>query len=167
MGKGMSKVEFENGEYLLISDFENVLSTTPIISYSDSIIEIPGIVMFIKDGTKPFWTKILNPGTELIPIDHETFDYMLEAIEAHRANPSIICFKNKTMPVRETIVSLRLLAKHAIFVRVFGNSMIINDTVFTSNEAEFHGDGMFTSRKVYLVNFDQMAQIKKAILEEE
>jgi len=157
----MSIIELENGENLYISNFEDVLKRTKVINYNKDLIEIPGIIMFINDKSATLWVKLLNPGIELITIDEETFAEMLEAIEAHKIEKDIIVFKTKTIPAKDVILNIPVILKETIFIRIFQNSIIINDMIFTSSESEFHGDGMFTSRKAYFLTMDQMFNLRK------
>ena len=158
----MKKIETTHGS-LMVAPFENVLSKAISFSYNEKYIEIPGVVIFSKEGNKTFVNKILNPGIEMITVEVSFFEEMYNAIDAIRAENSVITFKSKTLPEKVTVINLNVLKSSAIFVRVIDNSITVNDIVFTNNEAEFHGDGMFTSKKVYFVNFEQMATIKQLL----
>jgi len=161
--EGLNKIELENGEYLLVAQFDDILNKVPVLGYSDKFIEIPGILLFIKEEKANILTNILNAGTELIPVDAESFESMIKAIEAHKVENGIFSFTTKIVPTREIIISTKNIIENAVLVRVFGSSIMINDLIFTSNVAEFHGNGMFASRKVYLLSFDKMTELKLAL----
>jgi protease II len=157
----MKKLTTKHGD-LLISEFEDIIKNTTVISFNDNFIEIPGIVLFSKkETTKNIIQRILNPGVELIEVEDSLFESMRTALEKFESEDLTISFKSKTIPVKTTIINLEKLKETTVFVRTVGDSITVNDFVFTNNEAEYHGDGMFTTKKVYFLNFEQMAKIKQ------
>lgn len=158
----MKKIETTHGT-LSVQDFESIFKKAVSVSFNENFIEIPGVVIFSKLGKKGFLNKILNPGVEFIPVEDSLFDSMLSAIKVHEGDIGNISFDSKSKPTKRTVISLSQLKEQFIFGRIVEDSITINDMVFTNNEAEYHGDGMFTSKKVYFVNFELMAKIKEAI----
>lgn len=156
----MKKIETTHGT-LSVQDFENIFKKAVSVSYNSEFIEIPGVVIFSKLGKKGFINKILNPSVEFIPVEDNLFDSMLAAVKVHEAEIDCISFDSKSKPAKRTIISLTQLKEQFIFGRIVEDSITINDMVFTNNEAEYHGDGMFTSKKVYFVNFELMAKVKE------
>jgi hypothetical protein len=154
----MKEIETKHG-VLLISPFEEVIKTAMVISYNNDFIEIPGTVIFTK-GNAGFLNKVLNPGVEIISIDEELFFEMKNAIIAHETNKEIISIESKTKPTKKTLINIDILKKQAVFARIIDDSITVNDIVFTNSETEFHGDGMFTSRKVYFLNFEDLAKVR-------
>ncbi len=158
----MKKIETTHGT-LSVQDFENIFKKAISVSYNNDFIEIPGVVIFSRLGKKGLLNKILNPGVEFIPVEDALFASMLDAVKVHETDIGNIAFDSKSKPTKRTIVSLTQLKEQFIFGRIVEDSIAINDMVFTNNEAEYHGDGMFTSKKVYFVNFELMAKIKETI----
>ncbi len=156
----MKKIETTHGT-LSVQDFESIFKKAVSVSYNEEFIEIPGVVIFSKLGKKGFINKILNPSVEFIPVEDNLFESMLAAVKVHEAEIDCISFSSKSKPAKQTIISLTQLKEQFIFGRIVEDSITVNDMVFTNNEAEYHGDGMFTSKKVYFVNFELMAKIKE------
>jgi len=156
----MKNLQTNHGE-LLVADFERVIKNSEIISFNENFIEVPGIVLFTKEKKKTnIIQRLLNPGVEVIEVDEKLFGEMINSLKAHESEEFRISFDSKTLPVKTTIINLDQLKERAIFVRVIGDSITVNDIVFTNNEAEYHGDGMFTTKKVYFIDFDKMAKVK-------
>jgi len=161
MTKEMEKVTNENSnETLLLANIYNVLDNSITFSFGDNHIEFPGIVIIQREGTKKFITKLLNPGLEIIEIVDSVFDSMKIAIDSIVLDKSKIITDSKIRPIRKNIINLNKLQESAIFVKSTEDSLMINDYVFTNNEAEFHGDGMFTSKKVFFLGFEDMSRIR-------
>jgi hypothetical protein len=160
----MQEIDNGKGVKLILAAYENIFNAAPIISYNQNFIEVPGVVIFSKKKpAKGIVSRLLNPGIEIIPIEEDLFIEMQEAIKVHESESSVISFESKTKPAKTTILNLELLKRSFVFARVDKDSISVNDMVFTNSEAEFHGDGMFTSKKVYFLNFENLAKIKNAI----
>lgn len=154
----MKQIDTKHG-VLLISPFEEVMKTAMVVSYNSDFIEIAGVVIFTK-GKSSFLNKMLNPGIEMIAIEEEMFFELKNAVIAHGADASVISCDSKTKPSKTNLINLDILEKEAVFVRTIDDSITVNDIVFTNSETEFHGDGMFTSKKVYFLNFEQLAKVR-------
>lgn len=150
---------------ILITDYESIFSRSPIVSYNEDYIEIPGVVLFARKKEKrSFFDRLLNPGIEIIDIEDTVFNQMLEAIKSQESESHVIVVDSIVKPTKTTLINLEALKDAFVFARVDIDSIAINEYVFTNNEFEFHGDGMFTSRKVYLLDFENMSKLKSVIL---
>jgi hypothetical protein len=154
----MKKIETPHGT-VLISDFESALSASLIMAFNDDFIEVPGVVIFTK-GNITFIDKILNPGVEIISVDHELFAKLHATLMEHKDDVNIIAIPSKTKPSKTILINTDVLKKQAVFARIIDDSITVNDVVFTNNNSEFHGDGMFTNKRVYFVNFEQLSAIR-------
>lgn len=160
MTKSMKILTNTKNDKLLIANFEDILNNVITFKYTEEQIEIPGVVILAKEGSKNLFTRLLNPGIELIEISEEIFNSIQTIIESVILDKSKIVTKSKTRPVSNNVINLEALQKLAVFVKITEDSILINDYIFTNNESEFHGDGMFTTKKVYFVGFEAMNTIK-------
>lgn len=150
---------------ILIADYESIFSRSPIVSYNEDYIEIPGVVLFARKKEKRgFFDRILNPGLEIIDIEDIVFSQMIEAIKSQESESHVIVINSKIKPAKTTLINLNALKSSFVFARIDMDSIVINEYVFTNSEFEFHGDGMFTSRKVYLLDFENMSKLKSVVL---
>jgi len=155
----MNKIETEHGT-LLVSEYEEILKRTPIIAFNEDIIEIPKVIMFTKGTKANYVNRILNPSVEFVKIEGELFNTMEEANKTQIANPNIIVFESRTKPLKEYMLNLEALKNSAIFTRVTEDTIIVNDMIFTNNETEFIGTGIFTAKEIFYLGFGDMAKIK-------
>lgn len=161
----MQRINLDKNTNIFIVDYESLFNKSVIISYNENYIEIPGVVIFSRKKEKQsLFDRILNPGIEIVSIEEEMFEQMIESIKVHEAESYVISFDSKTKPSKTILINIEALKEAFVFAKVDNDTITINDYVFTNNEMEFHGDGMFTSRKVYFIDFDSMSKIK-AILE--
>jgi len=162
----MKTIETKHG-LIQVLPFENAIKEASIICYNKTFIEIPGIVIFSIKNEANLLNRILNPSVEIIMVEKEHFEEMKEAIQVLEADNNSISFESKTKPAKKVVVNLESLKKAAIFVRTVGDSITINNTIFTNNEAEYHGDGMFTSKTSFFIDFEKMALIRNLFKSEE
>lgn len=160
----LKELETSHGR-LLLSDFEGIFSAAKVMSYNKDFIEIPGVVIFTRVNSSKFINRVLNPGVEVIAIEEDLFQSMIEAITVHESDVNTISFESRTRPIKKTIINIQKIKDDFIFARINEDSITINDIIFTNNEAEYLGDGMFTAKKVYFVNFEQLATLRDIISE--
>jgi len=158
--KKMIKVNSNDKESILIANFEEIVENVVTFSTNKDFIEFPGIVIFKKEGSSNFLTKILNPGIEIIEIKSDIYDNMKNIVESIILDKSKIVITSKLKPIKTHVINIKKLKEVAIFVKSTEDSILINDYIFTNNEAEFHGDGMFTSKKVYFLSLEDINKIK-------
>lgn len=157
------KINSSHGE-LFIKNFEDCLGELTLISCNDNYIYIPDIVTFSNVNNlkiKKLFNKIVNLGIETIEVDNiQTFNDMLSAITFYSKNKNIIQFKSNSLPQSNVFLNIENLIKRCVFFKISSDLIIINDIFFTTNEAEFHGVGMFVNKKIYLVNEYTFEDIK-------
>ena len=143
---------------------ENISKIVPkeaiVISYSEDTIEIPGIVILKRKGSNNLVQKLLNPSIEIIDIENNVFSDMISTIIASEVESNRIINESRVKPIKKVIININSLMNLAVFVRLSEESILINDYIFTKSETEFHGDGMFTSRKVYFIKDEDLKKLK-------
>jgi hypothetical protein len=144
-------------------DIESIFNKVLILDYNDDFIEVPGIVLIYKKSSASFFGRILNPGVEIIQLEDAEFDSAIEKITILSQNSNIISCDQRTKPTRYSMINLDKLKEQGIIFRTTDDSIYVNNYVFTNNELEFHGIGMFTSKKVIFLTFDQLNKVKEAI----
>jgi len=141
----------KSNETLALANFEKVLDTLTAIHYNESTIEVPGIVVFKKEGSGTLLSKLLNAELEVITINQETFDKMIEAIHASTVENKLI-FQSTVKPAKTIVLNLDKLKEQAVFLKETETAIFVNNIIFTNDKLEFHGEGMFTSRRVYFLS---------------
>lgn len=164
----MIKIENQNENSLniyksiLIPEFEEILEKVPVITYNETTIEIPGVVVF-KDSKKgKFLTQVLNPGVEIIFVTTENFNDMINAIKATESDH--LGFESRTIPRKQIVLNLAELKRRTIFIKTYDDTLSVNDYIFTNSELEFQGDGMFSAKKAYFVDFETLSIIKSKLI---
>lgn len=153
---------------IYVEDFEKILEKSIIIEYSNSIITIPGIIIFVKESeSSNLINRIFNPSIEILSVDKETFEQMIEAISVYKIEGEKFTTVSKTKPVKNLIFNLKNLESQIVFAKAEDNTLIVNDFLFTSNESEFHGEAIFTSRKVFFLKKEDFAKIKNKLITED
>ena len=109
---------------------------------------------------------MFNVGRESIFVeDDETFNHMLDAIKSNASANNVISFKSSTKPEFDVYLNIDNLIKNVVFYRLDNEILIVNDFIFTTSKAEYQGAGIFLSKKVYLLNQENMDIIKNALFE--
>lgn len=160
--KNQSKDGLNLYKSILIPEFEEILERVPVIAYNESMIEVPGVVVFKSEKKNKFLTQVLNPGVEIIFVTTENFSDMLNAIKATESE--YIGFESHIIPKKQIVLNLTELKRRAVFIKTYDDTLTVNDYVFTNSETEFQGDGMFSSKKAYFVDFETLSIIKSKLI---
>jgi hypothetical protein len=143
------------------SKFEKAIEMSPIISFTKSSIEFPGMVVFsIED--KGAISKLLNPGLETFKVSSIDFENMINALKEKTEN---VFFIDKYIAPKGSVrLNMKLIKERTFYIKEFENSLLLNDILLTTSDAEFHGAGMFTGRtNVLLLNEVLFSDIKAYI----
>lgn len=158
-------INSSHGE-LFIKNFESCLNELIIVSYNEDYIYIPNIVTFSNSKNmkiKKIFNQIVNLGIEIIDVeDKETFNNMVNAILFYSKNKNIISFKSHTLPHVTIFLNIENLLNRCVFYKITDSLIIVNDLYFTTNEAEFHGTGLFINKKTYLISQEIFNTIKNS-----
>jgi len=150
MKKLMKKLISNKNEEFALADFEEVIEQSISIHFSKNTIEIPGVVILKRENSASLLSKILNVELEVVEIKSSVFDKMVSALESLSVENKLI-FKTMTKPEKTVILDLENLKKSAVFVKETETAIFVNHIIFTTDKLEFHGEGMFTSRRVYFL----------------
>jgi len=148
--KKMKTIEKRENEILALGNFEEVLENLIAVHFNEDTIEIPGVVILKRANSGSLLSKILNADLEVIDIDTEVFDSMIATIRTSEIENKLI-FKSATKPEKDIVLNLAELKKLAVFVKITDTAIFVNNFIFTNDKIEFHGEGMFTSRRVYFL----------------
>jgi len=140
----------KNNELFALANFEEVVEKSTVIHFSEDTIEIPGIVILKREGSASLLSKILNVDLEVIEISDSVFDKMINTLKTVEVENKLI-FKTNIKPEKTVILDLENLKKSAVFVKETSTAIFVNNIIFTTDKLEFHGEGMFTSRRVYFL----------------
>jgi len=146
----MKIIKEAKNEKLLLADFESILDNTITILFSEDTIEVPGVTILKREGKSTVLDKILNAELEVIEVENNSFDAMLETISVAKVENKLI-FKASTSPDKTVILNLKKLKENAVFVKETETAIFVNNFIFTTDKLEYHGEGMFTSRKAFFV----------------
>ena len=151
--------EYKDGKVVSnIMKFELALSKIPILNFNDTSIEFPNMIIFTKED-KGILYSFLNPGTQILKVDADEFEAMLKNIKENTKDTVFI--DRGVKPELTARINLKVMKEKMIFMKEYENSFSTNETLFTTNVAEFHGAGMFTSRRhVFLVSEEEFVKIK-------
>jgi len=149
---------------IYVEDFEKILEKSIIIEFNENQIEIPGIIIFQKKSSSGLINRLFNPSIEILSIEDETFDIMLSACKIYQVEGKKFSVKSKTKPIKTIIFNLQNLESQIVFIKEEENILIVNDYLFTSKEADFHGETIFTSRKVFFLDKEHFKKIKSFLL---
>lgn len=142
-----------------ILKFELALKKIPILNFNEGSVEFPNMVIFTKEEKGKLYT-FLNPGTQILKVEEDEFKSMLEAVKNEEAD--VITIDRGIKPETFARINLKVMKEKMIFMKEYENSFSCNETLFTTNLAEFHGAGMFTSRRhVFLVSEEEFVKIKE------
>jgi len=158
--KAEEKKEMTKINNIYIEDFEKILEKSIIIEYNDSHIEIPGVIIFVKESTKSVINRLFNPSIEILTVKDEVFNNMVEAAKIFQIEGKKFSIKSKTKPIKTIIFNIKNLESQMVFIKKEENLLIVNDYLFTTKESDFHGETIFTSRKVYFLDEIYFNKIK-------
>lgn len=150
-------------EIITVVGIEDILQRASVIEYNDNMIEVPNVVMIKRKNSTSLLEKILNPGIEILDVEDEDFNKMIEMIISYQSNNDVVTFDEKTKPSKYVVLNLEKLKSEKIFTRITEDSIYMNNYVFTNNEFEFHGSGMFTSKRVLFLSFDDLHKVKEIL----
>jgi len=153
----------KNGTYY-VKEFEEILEESSIVSFNEKTIVVPGIVVFTTKKNDGLAIRTLFSKEEFVEVDESSFQNMLETIKKFKQSDYVITTESKTIPKRMHVINLKEIKREAVLVRADKDILVVNDRIFTNSELEFHGSGMFTSKEVYFVTFEQMNKIKEILL---
>ena len=130
---------------IYLSDFEEILNNSEVIIFSETRIEIPGIVIFSK-AKHCLLSQIFNPGMEILSVEPSDFEKMIESLKIKEEK---LVFFDLGLKQGGTVrVNLAKIKENLVLIRKDKNLLILNNILFTSNEIEFHGTGMFTFKEL-------------------
>ncbi len=142
---------------IYLPSFEEILNKAKVIIFSKNRIEIPGIIIFAREG-KCLINQLFNPGVEILSVANLDFDKMLQSLEIEEEN--LMFFKLSLKQGGVVRINLNKIKEGMILVRKTEDILVINNILFTSNEAEFHGTGMFTLKELsFLLSKEDIKRI--------
>jgi len=155
-------VKDEKGEKILLKNFEEAVKVSDIVYFGKDYIEIPGIVVFAKEK-KGLIFQLINPGIDILYVSQEEFDSMVSYLDI--SEEGVVFFSTKTTPVAQVRVSLENIKNRLILMKETKDTLLLNQILFTTNEFEFQGSGMFSGRKnVFFVSKEILKSIKDYLL---
>lgn len=130
------------------ANFEDILDKAIAVHYSEHTIEIPGIVIFKKEGSSQLLSRVLNPSLNIVEISEEDFNSMLHVLDISELEGKLY-FKTETSPEKNVVLNLDRLKESAVYSEQLDDTVMINNFMFTSNKLEFHAAGMLSFKHVY------------------
>ena len=155
---GYDIIEGNKGTKNYILNFEESIKKMPVINYNKDSIEFPGMLIFSKE--KNLIQSMLNPSIEIFKLEEEEFKNMLNIIIED--NEDVLLIDKKVIPKTTARVNLELLKDSNVFLKEYDKTFIVDKYLFTTDETEFKGIGLFTGREeVFLVCEEMLEDIKK------
>jgi hypothetical protein len=137
---------------IYVENFEKILEKSIVIEYNENQIEIPGIIIFTKKSTQTLISRLFNPSIEIVSVDDESFEMMINSAKVYEIEGKKFAVTSKTKPIKTIIFNIKNLESQIVFAKKENNIIIVNDFLFTTKEFDFHGESIFTSRKVFFID---------------
>jgi len=163
MIKGFDLLNEVKGSSVLVNKFEDIVKNADIIYFNENHIEIPGIVVFALEK-KGFAFQVMNPGLDIFIVSKEDFDRMISLLKVEEQG--VVFFETKSNPISTVRVNVLKIKSKLILARVSEDTLILNKDLFTTNEFEYQGSGMFSGRKnVFFISKEMFKTIKDIIID--
>jgi len=157
------EIKKDEKEEILVRNFEEVLKVADIVYFNENHIEIPGVVIFSKEN-KGIVFQLMNPGVDILQVEEEDFNNMTTLLGVE--DEGVIYFDTKTVPASRVRINLQKIVDNLIMVKKTKDTIFLNNILFTTNEMEFQGSGMFSGRKnVFWVSEDIFSKLAGAVKE--
>ena len=163
--KNYDKYEKDDSSSYL-KKIDEALKVARVINYNENTIEFPDLFILSKNSKVSLVSKLLNPGVELFEVDDDSFDEIIDLIKKEEDGVMHL-EKSVVLPAMSSRINIAKIKKENLYIKDFGNSIVIDDVLFTASEFEFHGTGLFTARKhLYLVTMPKLNSIRRMFIED-
>lgn len=157
---GYDIIEIKNGRNYILN-FEEAIKKIDVINFNHENIEFPGMIIFSRE--KNLIQSFLNPSTEILKVEEEEFKNMLNLII--EKDKELMFFDKKVLPKTTSRINLKILKEKNVFMKEYEKTLIVDKVLFTTDETEFQGIGLFTGREhVFLVSEKELEEIRNYFL---
>lgn len=154
---GYDIIDVKNGRNHILN-FEEAIKKVDVINFNHENIEFPGMIIFSRE--KNLIQSILNPSTEILKVEEEEFKNMLNLVI--EKNKDLVFFDKKVLPKTTSRINLKLLKEKNVFIKEYDKTLIVDKVLFTTDDTEFQGIGLFTGREqVFLVSEKELEEIRE------
>lgn len=150
-------------EEVLIADFSDVCKNAKIIGFNDTVIDVKGVVTFHRVGSRNKLDKLFDSPSRNVEIDETTFNTMVETLKTLSVEPQNIVTESKTKPVQTLVINMDALKNDLMISYQDGETITINNFVFTSSIMNFHGEALNPSQQVFYLGFDELSKLKSYV----
>jgi hypothetical protein len=138
-----------------LSSFEEMLDKINFVKYSDSFIEIPGIIIFSsKNDTL---RQMLNPSLDILSVSQDDLKSMIEEIE----KKNFFFMDGFLKPKGIWGLNLEKIKNELILYKESETFIIVNNMLFTIDSIEFHGSFFGGRDNLFLVSSEELKKLKE------
>jgi len=149
-----------NSEEVLVADFDDVCKSAKVLGFNENVVEIKGVFTFHKEGYRNVLDKLIDRPSKNIEVDEATFNGMIEQLKTISAEPQNIVVESKTKPVQTLVINLEALKSDLMISYQDGETISLNNFVFTSSMVNFHGEALNPSQQVIYLGFEDLSKLK-------
>ena len=150
-------------EEVLVADFSDVCKNAKIIGFNDTVIDVKGVVTFHRVGSRNKLDKLFDSPSRNVEIDETTFNTMVETLKTLSVEPQNIVTESKTKPVQTLVINMDALKNDLMISYQDGETITINNFVFTSSIMNFHVEALNPSQQVFYLGFDELSKLKSYV----
>lgn len=184
----MIQIETAN-EKIYMAGIEEIIEKAKIIIFDENAIEIENFLVVMKEieeegrgfdiarFTDSVWQRFVNITKTIVKSKESDFNRMLETLKTVEETENVFVLELPLKPKRTAIVNLRKLKNDLIFASEIknktgvltkepGETLMVNNVLFTTDAIEFHGSGMFTDKVAFLVSAEDLQKLKRYFLED-
>ena len=146
-----------SSEEVLVADFDDICKSAKVIGFNENVIEVKGVFTFHKEGYRNFLDKI---------IDEDTFNIMTAQLKTFSAEPQNIVVESKTKPTQTLVINLEALKNDLMISYQDGETISLNNFVFTSSMINFNGEALNFSQRVIYLGFEDLSRLKNYMFDQ-
>ena len=135
-------------------------------SYNENVIEVKGVFTFHKEGYRNILDKLMDSPNRNIEVDENTFNVMIAQLKTFSTEPQNIVVESKTKPVQTLVINLEALKNDLMISYQDGETISLNNFVFTSSMMNFHGEALNPSQRVIYLGFEDLSRLKNYMFDQ-
>ena len=155
-----------SSEEVLVADFDDICKRAKVIGFNENVIEIKGVFTFHKEGYRNFLDKIIDRPSKNIEVDENTFNIMIAQLKTFSAEPQNIVVESKTKPTQTLVINLEALKNDLMISYQDGETISLNNFVFTSSMINFNGEALNFSQRVIYLGFEDLSRLKNYMFDQ-
>lgn len=155
-----------SSEEVLVADFDDICKSAKVIGFNENVIEVKGVFTFHKEGYRNILDKLMDSPNRNIEVDENTFNVMIAQLKTFSTEPQNIVVESKTKPVQTLVINLEALKNDLMISYQDGETISLNNFVFTSSMMNFHGEALNPSQRVIYLGFEDLSRLKNYMFDQ-